>query len=264
MGIFASRCCVGLVLATILGVVNAWEVQVNGVVEDVVAGTIGSPVDLRFRFFAGETGGSELGPGAFRDSVPLDRDGYFSIAIDAPPFQTVFVEVAVRPANTATWDVLAPRMNLDHADRALYADRAATAITVSPGAVGRDAIASGAILPSHFRQGEVQQRGATSLCPTGQYLSGLAQSGAPICVTLPPGQKGPPGVPGGVGVSLSTMSICTATNTVTSCATACRSMTVVAANVAPCTAASDGGTCSMSPSTTVPFPRLCCVCRPTE
>lgn len=261
------RLLTGLSLAAAASVGNAWQTQVNGIVETATTAAVGGPVDLRFRFFGSATGAAELAPGLFRDGVPLDTDGYFSIAIDAPDLTNLpelFVEVAIRPVNTSTWDVLTPRMNLDYADRVLYADRAAITAAVSPGAAGRVSIAPSAIRPAHFRQNEIQQRAAASACPAGQYLSGLAQSGTPICVTLPAGQKGLPGATGGVGVSLKTMSICTATDNVSSCSTACRSMTVVSAGVAPCSATSDGGTCSMSPSTTVPFPRLCCVCRPTE
>lgn len=166
LGFLWLACGVGLVHAAPLGTAFTYQGRLS---------QNGQPVngsyDLRFGLYEVASGGSPVAGPLTAPALTLSN-GLFTVLLDFGAVFTgkeLWVEIATRPAGSATFTNLAPRQPLTATPSAHYAAAAGTATLangVAAGVVTSTALAAGAVTADKIAPGAVSQLGASDGSPT--------------------------------------------------------------------------------------------------
>lgn len=156
------------------------DLRANGV-------AVNAPHDFRFRLYDAPTNGQQLGPTVDVAAVAVS-EGQFTALLDFGPGQFAgdaqWLEVAVRPAGTGSYETLAPRTPITATPYALGAvaalANAVTGTSVVDGSIAGTDLAAGTIGAREIDPAAVQARIGAS-CPPGQSIRAVAATGDVTC-----------------------------------------------------------------------------------
>lgn len=139
--------------------------------------------DLEFRLFTAATGGSQLGT-VTRNAVPVAA-GLFAVQLDFGDLggEQRWLEIRARPSGSSSFELLTPRQSIDaapYASRALAANVADIATSVTANSVDSSAISNGSVGSADIDSSQVQKR-VTGSCAAGQSIRVIDVNGAVIC-----------------------------------------------------------------------------------
>ncbi len=146
--------------------------------------------DFRFRLFSAASGGSQIGSTVTANAVAV-QDGLFTTQLDFGPAQFAgdaqWLEIAVRPAGSGSFQTLNPRTAVTATPYALGAVAAlansVTSTSIVDGSVQSQDIAAGAIGSAQVDQNQVQRRVSGS-CSASQAMRSISATGTVVCGNL--------------------------------------------------------------------------------
>jgi hypothetical protein len=143
----------------------------------LASGPANASFDMQFRLYSAQAGGSQVGSTVSRNAVAV-TGGLFSVPLDFGPAQFAgdrqWLEIAIRPAGSGSFETLSPRTELTAAP---YAWSAAVALT---DAVTTSSIVDGTVGTADINAAQVQRR-VTGTCGNGQYVRVISQTGTVTC-----------------------------------------------------------------------------------
>jgi hypothetical protein len=141
------------------------------------SGPATAPFDMQFRLFSAATDGVQIGTTVTATNVPV-TGGLFSVPLNFGVAQFAgerqWLEIAIRPAGTGTFETLTPRTEVTAAP---YAWSAAVALANS---VTTTSIVDGTIGTADINATQIQRR-VTGSCAAGQYVRIVNQDGTVTC-----------------------------------------------------------------------------------